>query len=31
MERILPHIDFERAPHDAEVIELDVEREPAAA
>jgi RND superfamily putative drug exporter len=31
MERILPHIDFESAPKDAEVIELQTEREPAAA
>ncbi|HEY0520943.1 MAG TPA: hypothetical protein VGC84_15745, partial [Ilumatobacteraceae bacterium] len=31
MQRILPHIDFESAPHDAEVIEIQTEREPAAA
>jgi RND superfamily putative drug exporter len=31
MERILPHIDFESAPTDAEVIETEDERELVAA
>jgi RND superfamily putative drug exporter len=31
MERLLPHIDFESAPKDAEVVEIEVAREPIAA